>query len=166
MLTIRKATLTDIPLINRLARQVFPHTYRKILASDQLEYMMEMMYSIESLNKQMTEEQHRYFIAYSDGEPCGYLSIETENESLYHLQKIYVLPKFQGKKAGRFLIEYALWYIKSLSPDRPVTVELNVNRNNKAKTFYEHMGFQVARSGDFPIGNGYYMNDYIMSKEL
>lgn len=166
MLTIRIATINDISLINRLAQQVFPATYRGILAPEQMDYMMDMMYSPESLTRQISEERHQYFIAYTDGEPCGYLSIEPETESLYHLQKIYVLPRFQGKKVGRFLIEYALWYIKSFSPHKPVTVELNVNRNNRAKIFYEHMGFHIDRSGDFPIGNGYYMNDYIMTKEL
>lgn len=45
-------------------------------------------------------------------------------------------------------------------------LELNVNRNNKALHFYEHMGMKKLREGDFPIGNGYYMNDYIMGKEI
>jgi len=28
------------------------------------------------------------------------------------------------------------------------------------------MGMKKLREGDFPIGNGYYMNDYIMGKEI
>ena len=45
-------------------------------------------------------------------------------------------------------------------------MELNVNRENRAIRFYEHMGMHKARQGDFSIGNGYFMNDYIMSMEL
>ena len=45
-------------------------------------------------------------------------------------------------------------------------MELNVNRNNKALQFYEHMGMRKLREGDFPIGNGYYMNDYIMGLDI
>ena len=45
-------------------------------------------------------------------------------------------------------------------------MELNVNRNNKALKFYEHMGMRIVRERDFPIGNGYYMNDYIMELEI
>ena len=41
-------------------------------------------------------------------------------------------------------------------------MELNVNRHNPALGFYEHMGMSKAREGDFDIGNGFYMNDYIM----
>lgn len=45
-------------------------------------------------------------------------------------------------------------------------MELNVNRNNKALQFYEYMGMRKLRKGDFPIGNGYYMNDYIMGLDI
>jgi diamine N-acetyltransferase len=45
------------------------------------------------------------------------------------------------------------------------TVDLNVNRHNKAKSFYEKMGFVVAYEEDIPIGS-YWMNDYAMRKEL
>ena len=59
----------------------------------------------------------------------------------------------------------AVKYIKEIHPE-PCMLELNVNRNNKALHFYEHMGMKKLREGDFPIGNGYYMNDYIMGKEI
>ena len=45
-------------------------------------------------------------------------------------------------------------------------MELNVNRKNPALGFYEHLGMQKVRSGDFPIGHGFYMNDYIMGLDL
>ena len=44
--------------------------------------------------------------------------------------------------------------------------ELNVNRRNKVLDFYQHLGMRIARSGDFDIGGGFFMNDYIMRKEL
>lgn len=43
---------------------------------------------------------------------------------------------------------------------------INVNRNNKALHFYERKGMKKLREGDFAIGNGYYMNDYIMGLEI
>ena len=46
MFTIRKATTEDIPLIHKMAQEVFPATYADILSPDQLDYMMEWMYSI------------------------------------------------------------------------------------------------------------------------
>lgn len=164
MLTIREAADADCPLIRRLAEEVFPATYREILTPGQLDYMMEWMYSPESLRRQM-QAGHRYFIAEADGEPCGYVSVEQQDADLFHLQKIYVLPRFQGFGAGAFLFRCAVEQIRRMHP-APCRMELNVNRNNPAVRFYERMGMRRLREGDFPIGDGYYMNDYIMGLEI
>ena len=164
MFTTRKATAADFTLINTLAAKVFPATYKKILSPEQLDYMFTMMYAPESILEQMNEG-HVYFICYKDNEPCEYFSVEQQDENLFHLQKIYILPDFQGCGAGKFLITMAMKYIKELHP-APCTMELNVNKHNKAFHFYELMGMKKVKKGDFPIGNGYYMNDYIMSIEI
>ena len=106
MLSIRRATEADCGLIRRLAGEVFPATYREILTPAQLDYMMEWMYSEESLQGQF-RAGHVWFIASSDGEPCGYVSVERQGGDLFHLQKIYVLPRFQGLGAGEFLFRPA-----------------------------------------------------------
>lgn len=165
MFTIRKATIEDCSLINKMANEVFPATYRDILSSEQLDYMMDWMYAPENIRKQMAEEGHVYFIAYKGENPCGYVSVQQQEENVFHLQKIYVLPSFQGTHCGSFLFREATRYIKEIHPE-PCLMELNVNRNNKALQFYEHMGMRKLREGDFPIGNGYYMNDYIMGLDI
>ena len=71
MFEIRKATLEDINIIRSLASVVFPDTYKEILSPEQLKYMMEWMYSAESLHKQMQEDGHIYYLAYRDNEPVG-----------------------------------------------------------------------------------------------
>lgn len=125
---------------------------------------MDWMYSISNLNKQM-DDGHIYFLAYRETAPVGYVSVEQQNKDLFHLQKIYVLGSEQGTGCGKFLFTEAVKYIKTVHP-APCTMELNVNRENRAIRFYEHMGMHKARQGDFSIGNGYFMNDYIMSMEL
>ena len=164
MIRSRKAGIDDIALIRDLAEKSFLPTYKEILSADQLDWMFDWMYSADSLRRQI-EDGHVFFIAYDGDRPCGYVSVERQGEALFHLQKIYVLPDFQGKHVGRYLVRLVFDYVKSLYSGE-CTVELNVNQNNKAKFFYERMGFSVARSGDFSIGNGYYMNDYIMAIEL
>lgn len=161
MFTIRKATSADCGLIHKLAWQIFPETYKEILSKEQIEYMMEWMYSLESIRQQMEEEGHVYLIACEECEAAGYVSVQQQGKDLFHLQKIYVLPYYQGAHCGSFLFREAVKYIRDVHP-APCIMELNVNRNNKAVGFYEHMGMKKSREGDFPIGNGYYMNDYIM----
>lgn len=161
MLTIRPAERAELSLVHALAWQIFPATYRSILTPEQRDYMMEWMYSPESLERQVAEG-HRYYLACLDGEPVGYLSIQQESPDLFHLQKIYLLPACQGKGFGRQLFTHAVEEVRRLHPSAPCVMELNVNRQNPALHFYERMGMTRDREGDFPIGNGYYMNDYIM----
>ena len=56
MFTIRKATTADCALIQKLAQQIFPVTYKDILTPEQTDYMMEWMYSLDNIRKQMEEE--------------------------------------------------------------------------------------------------------------
>ena len=115
MFTARKASVEDCGLIREMACVAFPDTYKTILSPEQLDYMMEWMYSPENLRRQMAEG-HVYYIAYKDGTPCGYLSVQPEAEDLYILQKIYILPRFQGVHAGSFLFRKAIEHIKQLHP--------------------------------------------------
>ena len=166
MFEIRKATLEDIDLINRLALIVFPHTYKELLSQGQIDFMMDWMYSPENLRKQMTEDGHIYYLAFDGSESAGYLSIQPEGEHTYHLQKIYVLPSYQGKKLGKLLFNQAIQAIKEVHPE-PCQMRLNVNRyNTNAVEFYQRMGMKKVFEGDFDIGHGYLMTDYIMELDI
>lgn len=165
MFSIVKATPKDCQLINSLASKIWEPTYGSILTPKQLDYMFEKMYAPENILKQMNELHHEFFIIYADQIPSGYLSIEKVEEDLYHFQKIYSLPSLHGTGIGRFIIEEGVKYLKSIHPS-PFTVELYVNRENPAVGFYKHMGFYQYDTRDEPIGNGFYMNDYVMRLDI
>ena len=167
---IIKAGIGNIMQIHDMAEIVFRHTYREILSSEQMEYMMDWMYSPTNLHKQIAEG-HVYYIALCEEGPCGYVSVQQdgineEGRLRYHLQKIYVLPSRQGSGLGRLLFEKAVSHIRSESSGRPAALELNVNRNNPSIGFYHHLGLKILREGDFHIGKGFYMNDYIMGTDI
>ena len=166
MLTQRQATTDDVELLHQLGGIAFSHTYREILSPEQMAYMLDWMYSCENLRQQMADG-HLYFIAFDGQTPCGYVSISPEEEGKsFHLQKIYVLPEYQGRHVGSFLFRTAIEQIRKIHPT-PCRMLLNVNRNNtKALEFYRRMGMSKVDEGDFPIGQGYYMNDYIMGLDI
>lgn len=167
LMKIVKATLADIPLINKMAWQVFPLTYRDIITKEQIDFMMDWMYSPANLEQQITKDHHTYLIAYDEqGRAQGYVSVQPQGVHLWHLQKIYVLPEYQQQHLGSALFHAAVDFIKEQEQGKPFTLELNVNRHNKAKTFYEHMGMHVDREVDDNIGNDFYMNDYIMQMQV
>ena len=152
-----------------MAQVVFRHTYRDILSSDQMDYMMDMMYSMSNLEKQL-EDGHHYYIAYDDGRPCGYVSVQYEGAvsdgiEVFHLHKIYVMPDMQGKKVGIALFNTVVGHIRD-AVDTMARIELNVNKFNKSVEFYKHIGMRVLLEEDFPIGNGFYKTDYIMGMDI
>ena len=158
MNTLLHCTEKDIELIRELTFRVWPQTYAEILTPDQITYMLDLMYSAASLQKQM-EEGSQFLVVYEEQEPVAFAAYMPKSRSVYKLDKIYVLPSQQGKGTGKFLIEQVVQEVKEKGGR---SLQLNVNRHNKARYFYEKLGFVVIDEGDFDIGQGYFMNDYIM----
>lgn len=163
MLSIQKATLEDIPLIRELSFKIWPQTYAAIIPKEQIDYMLELMYSEDSLKKQMTEDSCRFIFVYDHERPVGFASFGPIEPGIFKLHKIYILPDQQGKGTGRFVIDHIINTIKA---ENISALRLQVNRRNKAKDFYEKLGFAVLYEFDFPIGNGYVMDDYLMEKKI
>lgn len=153
----------DIRSIQNLARVTFPATYSSIISAEQIDFMMDMMYSETVLRREL-EGGVTFLMLLADETPAGFVSFgKQDDEGLFHLHKIYLLPEFQGLGYGR---EMFLEAEKEMRAQGAKAFELNVNRHNKALDFYKKMGMSIDRSGDLDIGGGFYMNDYIMRKEL
>jgi GNAT superfamily N-acetyltransferase len=167
---IRRASNSDLATIHEMAEVVFRQTYRSILSPDQMDYMMEWMYSLPNLEKQVAQG-HTYYIAWNGVDPQGYLSVrkdstDPDGTEVWHLEKIYVMPSAQGTGLGHQLLETAKLHVRDNKSSLKARIELNVNRNNPAVGFYKHQGLTILRQGDFPIGNGFFMNDYIMGLDV
>lgn len=159
-ISIRPGDLDDINAIGFLAQQIWPETYGEIVPGEQLQYMLNLIYSPSSLRRQMLEEKHQFLLVEEAEEEIGFAAWSaTEEPGVYKLHKLYVLPGRQGKGLGRSMLEFIY---QSIRPEGARALRLNVNRYNKARQFYERMGFAVIGEEDVPIGNGYFMNDYVM----
>jgi len=165
---IEPATLEDIPAIMQLAEATWEPTYRFIISREQLEYMYRVIYTPASLRRQMRDEHHAFLLAYVADAPAGFASFGPQPADAaggapgFKLHKIYVLPTRQGQGLGLHLIEAVENAARQASGR---FLDLNVNRYNPAIAFYERRGFVRHREVDVPIGP-YFMNDYVMRKEL
>jgi ribosomal protein S18 acetylase RimI-like enzyme len=160
MTEIKPVGIEDIEIIRSLAHLTWPTAYLQILGQEQLDYMLEKIYSSESLKHQMVQLKHRFILLTEDGVPVGFASYsQHEDATIYHLNKIYVLTNQQRKNLGKQLLSYIISQIKKSGA---TALQLNVNRFNKARHFYEKQGFKIIREEDIDIGCGYFMNDYLM----
>lgn len=159
MISILRNTDTDFNSIRAIAKEVWPVAYGAILSKDQLDYMMEMMYSISSLQKQ-TNSNH-FILALENEIPVGFASFEFNyNQTLNtKIHKIYVLTIHQGKGIGKLLINFI--ENKAFLNNQEALL-LNVNKNNNAQYFYNKLGFIISKEEVIDIGNGYVMDDYVM----
>jgi GNAT superfamily N-acetyltransferase len=159
-ISMRPADLDDINTIGFLAQQIWPGTYGDILSTEQLQYMLNLIYNPVSLRRQMLDDKHQFLMVEEGEEPIGFAAWGPANEpGVVKLHKLYVLPGQQGKGLGRSILDFIF---QAIRPEGARILRLNVNRHNKARQFYERVGFVVTKEEDVPIGNGYFMNDYVM----
>ena len=162
-LTIRPATLSDRALIRSISERTWPSTYGHIISQEQIDFMLEWMYSDASLEKQMNTDCS-FYIANLNGDDIGFCSVSPDDEKAegskaHKLNKLYVLPSAQGTGAGKALLNQAIDIAKAAGSN---AIFLQVNKHNDAYSFYLKQGFIKESEFKFDIGNGFYMDDYVM----
>jgi GNAT superfamily N-acetyltransferase len=164
MYFIRKATIEDLETIRQIAHDTWWATYAPILEKEQISFMLGQIYSVETISWQLKYDTQSYLLLIEDGKPVAFAaySPREEDSEIYKLHKLYCLPETQGKGYGKKLINEVA--CKTVDAGKN-TLDLNVNRHNKAKSFYQKMGFEIAYQEDIAIGP-YWMNDYVMRKKL
>jgi ribosomal protein S18 acetylase RimI-like enzyme len=156
---VRMAQKEDLEQIRVLALMIFPITYQGIVEPLQIDYMMDLFYTQENLESQFESGQN-FLIIYDSGRPSGYASYTRLNaEGDFKLNKIYLDNRLQGKGLGRILLNDVISRIKAAGGHN---LQLNVNRYNKAVGFYKNMGFTLKKEELLDIGNGYFMDDYVL----
>ncbi len=161
---IRKATTADVETIRELAEKTWWDAYSPILEKEQIAFMLGEIYSVEKITSQVKTGAQIFLLLIENEKPVAFAaySPREEDPEIYKLHKLYCLPETQGKGYGKILINQVA--ANTIEAGKH-TLDLNVNRYNKAKTFYEKMGFEVAYEEDIAIGK-YWMNDFVMRKKL
>lgn len=164
MILLRKAKEQDLPVIQKIAATTWEPTYVPIIGREQVDYMLEKMYSRAALLGQLMKGDI-FLIATMNGKDVAFASysVEEHEDHVYKLHKLYVLPDKHGEGLGKLLINEVISKVREAGGK---SLELNVNRANDAKEFYERMGFNIKKTVDIDIGNGFYMNDYIMEMPI
>ncbi len=142
--------------LSRLAHRIWNMYYPEIIGQKQVDYMLGKMYSLDALKEQI-RNGHRFMAGYVSGEMLGFLSYSKTSGRDYMIHKWYVDVSLHSNGIGRKLFDEAFGNI-----DYEV-IRLTVNRQNfKAVNFYFKFGFTIERVADFDIGDGFFMNDFVM----
>ena len=124
--------------------------------------MLKKLYSAEALKKQVQEGQKFHLVidpeTSSGQEETGFISVSTKDNKNFFLHKFYILQEKQNAGLGTNIFKQVFGELY-----KPENITLTVNRQNyKSINFYFKLGFKIEKVADFDIGNGYFMNDFVM----
>jgi ribosomal protein S18 acetylase RimI-like enzyme len=165
---ITLAGLSNRALIRSISERTWPSTYGHIISQEQIDFMLDWMYSDDSLANQMNTVCKFYIASIknenSNWDEIGFCSVSPDDEKVegpksHKLNKLYVLPAAQGTGAGKALLHQAIEVAKAAGSS---SIFLQVNKHNNAYTFYLKHGFEKEAEFKFDIGNGFFMDDYVM----
>jgi len=145
--------------VAKLAYKIWNEHYPSVIGQEQVNYMLNKFYAIDALKKQIDEGQKFYLIIEKE-QNIGFFSISEKEINTIFIHKFYVDCSDRNKGIGaRVMTQLFTQYPKA-------NFTLNVNRQNfKPINFYFKMGFKIMNIIDIEIGDGYAMNDFIMTKK-
>ena len=150
----------EVGVISDLAEKIWPDTFKGILTDEQIRYMLDWMYNPNELIRQI-EKGHQFYLLEINQKSVGFIGLQFNfpEPAQVKIHKLYVLPEAQGTGGGKLLFQQAVQVAKENECD---SILLNVNRFNKAVGFYKHIGFKILKEENIDIGNGFWMEDYVM----
>jgi diamine N-acetyltransferase len=169
-LQIRRATPTDAALLSELGRQTFTEAFADQNNPEDFEQYLSQAFAEKQLQTELQSGNEMFFIAFSDEVPAGYAKLRTKElpPEIAHLQAIelqrmYVLADFQGRKAGRLLMQTCLEEAEKQGFE---AVWLGVWEHNvKANDFYKRWDFEKFGEHVFHVGNDP-QTDWLLFRKL
>jgi GNAT superfamily N-acetyltransferase len=158
-------TMADVDAVGDLARRVWQEAYPEIISQAQIDYMLAQRYNTVRLCEELASPGTWWDQIRVDGQLSGFASsLFSTTPGVIKLDKLYVDPARQRLGLGGRLIAQVAQRALSNGCD---TLILAVNkRNERAIAAYKKSGFVVREAVRVDIGNGFVMDDFIMSKFL
>ena len=162
-------TNDDIEIVANLAREIWSQHFTSIIGESQVEYMLTNFQSSAAIKTQInhgkTQINHgsECYLVKKERAYVGYLGLNPDfDQNKMMLSKIYVEYSFREKGVGQSILNFVE---KECVLRRFSSVWLTVNKfNDNAVAWYNRRGFLVIDKVKKDIGNGFFMDDYLMEK--
>jgi len=154
----------DIDTVSTLARKTWTHHYTPIIGAAQVEYMLNKFQNSPAIDAQISDG-YEYYLAKLYNKYVGYTAVvpDAENNKMM-ISKIYTLTEVQGEGVGGQLLSFIE---DKCNKENISTLWLTVNKNNtRAIAWYKRRGFNIKEDIKVDIGGGFYMDDYVMEKNV
>ncbi len=161
--TLEFAELQQLSQISDLAHSIWRNYYLGIIARPQIEFMLEKDYSLDQLEKDQATGTN-FLILKENTLPIGFAAFHTLDPDTVSLDKLYLATQHHGKGFGQRLLQQAEQWATEHGAR---TLKLNVNKHNvRAIAAYRRAGYRHHQSILAPIGAGFFVDDYVLQKQL
>lgn len=148
--------------LSAIADDIWHEYFTPILGEAQVDYMLEKFLSPDALIEQINNG-YEYFVFSYEYTFAGFAGIKEEDGKLF-LSKLYVHKDSRGKKIASYMFSK---FIEICKMRKLKSIWLTCNRNNTdTLAIYEHLGFKKLREEKADIGNGFYMDDFVLEYTL
>ncbi len=162
MTEFQKVTHTEVQELSELASSIVREHYDPILGEEQNRYMIQMFQSPSAITEQLDKGWQYYYLLWN-GQKAGFTAFYPKQGRLY-ISKLYVHKDFRRKHIAADTVQFLAGQARQM--ELP-SLFLNVNKYNDGSiAAYERMGFVKVRAEKNPIGSGYFMDDFVMEKEV
>ena len=150
-----------VAALSALATDIVREHFDPLIGKAQNDYMISRFQTVEAITNQL-EHGYQYYFVCENEQPVGFLAFSPRDEVLY-LSKFYLQKAQRGKGYSKLMLQFVIEHAKKYGLN---TVELNVNRDNPAIYAYEHLGFVKIREEKNDIGQGFFMDDFVLSYKI
>jgi ribosomal protein S18 acetylase RimI-like enzyme len=157
-ITIRKATISDLDIIQKIGSQTFIETFAAVNTPENMDNYILQHFNSQQVALEINNPDSAFYLAILDDETIAYLKLnfgnaqtEIRSSQSMEIHRIYVLKKFHGKKIGQVLLNEAIKIGQKSGVD---TIWLGVwEQNHKAIQFYNNNDFVEFDKHTFALGN-------------
>lgn len=162
---IRALRPDEVAALAALARDIWRAHYPGIISAAQIEYMLDERYSEAVIRAELARGDVRWDVLLVNSTVMGYTSyFWADAPGTIKIDKLYLHPHVQRQGYGAKLIEHVA---RRMAGDGCRRLTLAVNRHNQsAIAAYHKNGFRIADTSLKKIGDGFWMDDYIMVKDV
>jgi len=152
----------DVQVVSVLADTIWRHHYAGIISSGQIEYMLAQRYQPTLILSQLSTAGIWWKKLTLNEEIIGFCCcMVTDNPKELKIDKLYIHCNHHRKGYGALLVAEA---IKIMRENNLQSLILTVNKHNQtAIDAYHKYGFEITRDSIVDIGEGFIMNDYLMT---
>ncbi len=161
-ISIEKVEPSRVEALAEVANGIWHEYFTPLLGIEQVEYMVDKFQSVKGITSQLDSGYEYYFALFGE-EIAGYFGVQPQDDSLF-LSKLYLKKEFRGKGVATKMLAYIKDIAKKYGANK---ITLTVNRyNHNTIEVYKHFGFDIIKEQKADIGNGFYMDDYVMALQL